>query len=708
MHKVYQELLSLLELSDQHRTSLMHRGFTAEGIEQIGFKTMPFRRKVIVEQLLEKVSASELAMTAGFYRNNDKWALAGCAGIIIPIRNLDKTLAGLKIRSDRPTTPQSKYLMLSSNPKANKDGHINYPNGTAATICNHFPTWGAENAIADTLRITEGEFKAEIATEYTGVYTVSISGVSSWRMAIDAIKELKPKKVLLCFDADKDKANPYINKDGASDPTEEDLSKVGVALAKLYCAIRDNQLAHPVIEHWPMAAGKGIDDVITDGNEDIITQLTDTEAETFCNEMLMPNQPTGWVYTISTKRFHHVESMLEYDKEQYSDEYAHLVERGTAAKDAISNPQFKKFPSITYDPREPIVYVDKQTGHETYNLYRPSKVKPLAGDVTPLTDHFEYMFTNESECNIVYDYLAYNVQNKGQKILWMLIIRGHQGTGKSYIGDILLNMLGETNVSMPSNDEIHEIYTGWLKSSHLIIIEELMARGRLELMNKLKPIITQSIVQIREMHKPTYKMRNVANLIAFTNYDDSIILDKDDRRYCMIYSDVQPKSSMYYKKLWDWTRKNYSAILHWFLNRDLKNFNPQSHAPMTQGKKIAISATKMPIDEFIEDRFEHCDWPFKCDIISVTDLGEVIKKKFGKSVTNHWLGRKLKDLGAVQFPAQILLSTGSVKRLWALRDIKSWMKSYDEDKKRIATAYEDGLGNEDIEQTNQLLENEPY
>jgi len=41
-------------------------------------------------------------------------------------------------------------------------------------------------------------------------------------------------------------------------------------------------------------------------------------------------------------------------------------------------------------------------------------------------------------------------------------------------------------------------------------------------------------------------------------------------------------------------------------------------------------------------------------------------------------------------------------------DVRNIMKSYEDDKKRIATAYEDGLGNEDVEQTNQLFENEPY
>jgi hypothetical protein len=268
-------------------------------------------------------------------------------------------------------------------------------------------------------------------------------------------------------------------------------------------------------------------------------------------------------------------------------------------------------------------------------------------------------------------------------------------------------MLGQHNVSMPSNDEIHEIYTGWLKSSHLIIIEELMARGRLELMNKLKPIITQGVVQIREMHKPAYKMKNVANLIAFTNYDDSIIVDKDDRRYCMVYSDVKPQPSSYYKKLWDWTRINYEAMLYYFIKRDISNLNPNGHAPMTEGKRIAINATKLPIDEYIDEGVENREWPFINDILAVSDLSEVIKRRFNKTLTSHAIGRKLKEIGAVQFPAQLTLSTGSKRRLWALRDVDKYLQIYDLDRKKIAQQYEDGISDGNLEETNILMESQP-
>ena len=88
-------------------------------------------------------------------------------------------------------------------------------------------------------------------------------------------------------------------------------------------------------------------------------------------------------------------------------------------------------------------------------------------------------------------------------------------------------------------------------------------------------------------------------------------------------------------------------------------------------------------------------------------MSEVIKRRFNKTLTSHAIGRKLKELGAVQFPAQLTLSTGSKRRLWALRDVDKYMKLYELDRKKIAEQYEDGISDGNIEETNILMESQP-
>ena len=73
MHNIYTKLLSHLDLSQQHKSELTKRGFTDEAIKLCGFKTMPMRRKDLVQTMLETISEDDLGKCAGFYKDNGKW-----------------------------------------------------------------------------------------------------------------------------------------------------------------------------------------------------------------------------------------------------------------------------------------------------------------------------------------------------------------------------------------------------------------------------------------------------------------------------------------------------------------------------------------------------------------------------------------------------------------------------------------------------------
>ena len=52
------------------------------------------------------------------------------------------------------------------------------------------------------VRLTEGELKADVATALSGILTVSMPGVSSWRPALAVLEALGTAVVHLAFDAD--------------------------------------------------------------------------------------------------------------------------------------------------------------------------------------------------------------------------------------------------------------------------------------------------------------------------------------------------------------------------------------------------------------------------------------------------------------------------------------------------------------------------
>lgn len=696
VHKTYELLLSLLSLSPEHTKALATRGLNTKDCARLSYRSLPVSRREIVERLQEK--GAILAGVPGFWRDDTGvWQLAGKCGIIVPIRDGTGNICALKIRVDKPSSPSAKYLLLSSNPKADKkSGEVKYPHGTGAPLLCHYPL-GRPKGRVRALRITEGELKADIATEMLPQYTVSIPGVTSWRLGLELVRELKPDKVILAFDSDK--AKP-MNSEGSEDssygeggkahegvPSADDFA-VGKALASLYLALKESgEVREVVIEDWPLEAGKGIDDVLMNGATDKLRELEGEEAEEFAAAMLRADVPGGWIYVVGVKRFYHTRNLLELDKEQFADRYAHEA-KGNPATKALANPAFPKVDLPIYAPAREMLFRELESEVRYFNLWRAHPLKPAKGSVAPFLEHIAYLFPEEREARIALDWLAWQVQRPGEKVHWALLVQGIQGTGKSYLGRIMRLLLGERNVSCPTNDVIHEPYTAWQCACQLVIVEELMARGRLDLMNKLKPMITQDITIVRDMYKPAYSQPNVFNLLMFTNHEDAVILDKSDRRYCILFSPAEPRAPDYYEALWTWTLGNAGRLLSYFLARDLKAFLPKAHAPMTEGKREVIGLSTPPLVAWIEEAVAEEKWPFMGDLVSVTHLLDIVPSSLKSFATAQGLSRALKMCGG-RLLGQIRLKNEARVRVWAVRRVEVWEGATME---TLAGEYEKWLG----------------
>lgn len=194
LNAVYGTLLSLLDLSLEHSSQLRSRGLSTSEISFRGYRTLEAdNRYTAAEYLLEQFGSEVCEKIPGLYRERVRksvaWKLAGANGLLIPVRNASRQIVALKIRSDQPDTP-AKYTSLSSSKHAGP--------GPGAQV--HVPLFkGIETG---TIRLTEGELKADIATAISGILTVSIPGVACWRLAIPTLKHLNTRTVRLAFDSD--------------------------------------------------------------------------------------------------------------------------------------------------------------------------------------------------------------------------------------------------------------------------------------------------------------------------------------------------------------------------------------------------------------------------------------------------------------------------------------------------------------------------
>ncbi|CAH0538407.1 hypothetical protein [Oscillospiraceae bacterium] len=132
-HAAYSEMLSLLTLSDRHRENLHERGLPDVIIERNGYKSMPeteAERRLLASLLR---CDHELHGLPGFYTKDGTWTLTGANGFLIPVRNKDGLIQGMKIRLDGDAA--RKYRWLSSRPNRMENGARSYSwiHVTAAT-----------------------------------------------------------------------------------------------------------------------------------------------------------------------------------------------------------------------------------------------------------------------------------------------------------------------------------------------------------------------------------------------------------------------------------------------------------------------------------------------------------------------------------------------------------------------------------------------
>ncbi len=675
LHAVYSFLLKQLELIPDHVKKLHARGLTDQEIIKLGYKSWPTSHRALADKMQRKFG-DKLAGVPGFWQDpHQGWQVAGRDGIAIPVRNREGHIVGIKLRVDRPVRPSAKYVLLSTNPQPDSaTGRSRYPHGTKATICVHWPLERPKKIKA--LRITEGELKADICNSLIndGSYTISLPGVNLWRMGIEAAEQIGVKRVLLAFDSDKSKEQGGGYHDQITGQPLNEPFAVAKALANLFLNLAAKGF-DVTIEDWPPDAGKGIDDVLLNGCEDQITRLHGTEAEAWAQEQLNRGLPEGWVYVVGTKTFIHSTTLQCLDKEQFNDQFKSEYAKGSPSDIVLRNSAFPKFAAPVFLPKQPIVVTDSSNGSclKFFNLWRgQNSIHEVKRQPTIFLEHTEYLIPNQDDRRIFLDWLAWNVQHEGEKILWALLLQSVEGAGKSYYGKMLAMLLGERNVGFPSNDEIHEIFTGWAKDKSLIIIEEIMARGRQELMNRLKSIITQPTIEIREMYRPAYRQKNIFNILMFTNHKDAVLINREDRRYCPIFSPAVKRDTQYYDKLFADLDKNIGSILFFLRRRDLSHFNPHANAPHSSSKDELISGSRTPLQQWMAEMIENNMWPFHTDIVTVAHLKTCLPPELRNNSMKS-IGDALREVGARQWTkGPIILKTGGQARVWLVRRQDFW------------------------------------
>ena len=199
-HAAYSDMLEHLTLLDRHSDNLLNRGLSGEQIQRNQYRSMTetARGRRLLAALL-RFQGHKLLGLPGFRSDYDDWTLSGPNGFLIPVRNKNGLIQGLKIRLDDTDSPSRKYRWLSSR---------KMPGGTRSYSWIHI-TGDTTKKRAD---LTEGPLKGDIASYLAdNALFVCIGGVNALHGLRDTIIDLGVREVVEAMDMDQ-MTNEYVRR----------------------------------------------------------------------------------------------------------------------------------------------------------------------------------------------------------------------------------------------------------------------------------------------------------------------------------------------------------------------------------------------------------------------------------------------------------------------------------------------------------------
>jgi len=191
-----------------------------------------------------------------------------------------------------------------------------------------------------------------------------------------------------------------------------------------------------------------------------------------------------------------------------------------------------------FEPNNPNV-IDRQA--QTVNIYNPSDLfkdlqpAPVASPPPVINKIIDHVLGNDMvTLDHFYNWLAVIVQHKTRAgTAWVL--QGTQGTGKGLLmHNILTPLFGYENVAAKRMEELESQFTEFMENKFIVFIDEIEAGKSLyhaKVTAKLKNLIVEPMISIRNMYRPAYLAPNFASMIFASNKPSSVEVAPDDRRF---------------------------------------------------------------------------------------------------------------------------------------------------------------------------------
>jgi len=291
------------------------------------------------------------------------------------------------------------------------------------------------------------------------------------------------------------------------------------------------------------------------------------------------------------------------------------------AWEAFTESQLVRYPkaeAMAFRPLcEPGALIEED-GRVLVNAYIPVATKRTKGDASPFTNHLEKVLPVKKDRDILLAYMAACIQHKGVKFQWAPLIQGVEGNGKTLFTRCVAFAIGDKYTHMPPSNEIAEKFNEWLFNKIFIGVEDIYVPDhKKEIIEVLKPMITNDRLAKRAMQQSQVMGDNYANFILNSNHKDAIRKTRNDRRFAVFFSAQQEDTDLkrdgmdgnYFPKIYTWLKADgYAIVADYLASYEIpEELNPATlchRAPETSSTHEAVSESMGGIEQEIQEAIE--------------------------------------------------------------------------------------------------------
>lgn len=301
--------------------------------------------------------------------------------------------------------------------------------------------------------------------------------------------------------------------------------------------------------------------------------------------------------------------------------------------------------------------IEDDMGRLGVNTYLPPKIDMREGDISIFHTHMEKIMPDANDRKIYYDYMAHVIKYPGYKIQFAPLLQSAEGIGKSAFLEIMGHALGQSYVYSPNAQELvasGSKFNAWMRGKLAIMVNEIKVDERRELIEVLKPMITDNRIEIQAKGVDQDMEDNVANWFFFSNFKDAIPVNKNGRRYAIFYSSLQTERDIlqagmdkaYFDRFWKWLRKEggLQALTYYFKHYPIEEGGIPVRAPRTSSYNEAVRISRSPVEVILQDAIEDGVAGFRGGFVSVEAALNKVRNSGVRNATTRTVQTVLENM----------------------------------------------------------------